>query len=160
LSLTNYLKEKVYFFAEIIMFLQKLKTKLLKNLSTKTRRKEFINRTKIIFINKKMIFFLLLQKNLIKITFLIHFDKRKWLWINVNEFKEFDIEVIIFHVIKKFSKETWFIKNDIQLIMFLSRLLIIEKKNYWLIELKTTKLIWVIKKVRHFIQFFEKSIII
>ncbi len=49
LSLTDYLRNKVYFFAEVAMFLQKLKTKLLKNSSTKIRGKEFINRTKIIF---------------------------------------------------------------------------------------------------------------
>jgi hypothetical protein len=77
LSLTDYLKDKVYFFAKIIMSLQKLKTKLLKNSSAEARRKEFINRTKMILINKEMIFFLLLQKNLIKITFLMHFDKIK-----------------------------------------------------------------------------------
>jgi hypothetical protein len=77
LSLTDYLRNKVYFFAKIIMFLQKLKTKLFKNSSAKARRKEFINRTKIIFISREIISFLLLQKNLIKITFLIHFDKRK-----------------------------------------------------------------------------------
>jgi hypothetical protein len=106
LNLTNYLKDKVYFFARIIMSLQKLKTKLLKNSSAEARRKEFINRTKIISISKEMIFFLLLQKDFIKITFLIHFDKEKWLWIDLDEFKEFDFEVIIFDVIKKFSKKT------------------------------------------------------
>jgi hypothetical protein len=136
LNLVDYLRNKVYFFAEIIMSLQKLKTKLLKNTSSKARWKKFINRTKIIFISKEVISFLLLQKNLIKITLLIHFDKRKWLWINFNEFKEFDFEVIVFYVIKKFSKKTWSIKNDIQLIMFLSRLFISAEKNYWFVELK------------------------
>jgi transposase InsO family protein len=107
-----------------------------------------------------MIFFLLLQKNLIKITLLIHFDKIKWLWIDLDEFKEFDFEVIVFHVIKKFSKRTWSIKKNIQFIMFLSRLLIFAEKNYWLIELETVELIWIIKKIKHLIQSFEKSIII
>jgi hypothetical protein len=107
-----------------------------------------------------MISFLLLQKNLIKTTLLIHFDKTKWLWINLDEFKEFDFEVIIFHVIKEFSKRTWSIKNDIQLIMFLSRLFISAENNYWFIELETVELIWVIKKIRHLIQSSEKSVII
>jgi hypothetical protein len=44
--------------------------------------------------------------------------------------------------------------------MFLSRLLIAAEKNYWFIELKTVELIWIIKKVKHLIQSFEKSIII
>jgi hypothetical protein len=160
LELIDYLRNKIYFFAEIVMFLQKLKTKLLKNSSTKARRKEFINRTRIILINREMISFLLLQENLIKITLLIHFDKIKWLWIDLDEFKKFNFEMIVFHVIKKFLKKIWSTKNDIQSIMFLSRLLTSSERNYWLIELKTTELIWVIKKIRHFIQFFEKSIII
>jgi hypothetical protein len=113
LELINYLRDKIYFFAEIVMSLQKLKTKLLKNSSAEARRKEFINRTRIILINREIISFLLLQENLIKIILLIHFDKIKWLWIDLDEFKEFDFEVIVFHVIKKFSKKTWSIKNDI-----------------------------------------------
>jgi hypothetical protein len=160
LELIDYLRDKIYFFAEIVMFLQKLKTKLLKNSSTEARRKEFINRTRIILINKEMISFLLLQKNLIKITLLIHFDKIKWLWIDLDEFKKFDFKMIVFHVIKKFSKRIWSTKDDIQSIMFLSRLLTSAERNYWSIELKTTELIWIIKKVKHLIQFFEKSIII
>jgi hypothetical protein len=107
-----------------------------------------------------MTFFLLLQKDLIKTILLMHFDKSKWLWIDLDEFKEFDFEVIVLHVIKKFSKETWSIKNDIQFIMFLSRLLTTAEKNYWFTELETTNLIWVIKKVRHLIQSSKKSMII
>ena len=44
--------------------------------------------------------------------------------------------------------------------MFLSRLLISAKMNYWSIELKMTTLIWVVKKVRHLIKFSEFSIVI
>ncbi len=77
LELIDYLRNKIYFFAKIAKSLQKLKTKLFKNSSTEVRRKEFINRIKIMLINKKMISFLLLQKNFIKITLLIHFDKIK-----------------------------------------------------------------------------------
>lgn len=77
LGLTDYLRNKVYFFADVAKSLQELKIKLLKDSSTENRRKGFINKMRIISINKKMIFFLLLQKNFIKITLLIHFDKNK-----------------------------------------------------------------------------------
>jgi hypothetical protein len=128
-ELIHYLKNKIYFFAKVAKFLQKLKTKLFKNSSIEVRRKEFINRTKIMLINKKMISFLFLQKDLIKITLLIHFDKIKWLWISLDEFKKFDFEVIVFHVTKKFFKEIWSTKDDIQSIMFLSRLLTSVERN-------------------------------
>jgi hypothetical protein len=61
---------------------------------------------------------------------------------------------------RKFLKEIWSIKNGIQFIMFLSRLLTIAERNYWSTELETTSLIWVIKKVRHLIQSSKKSMII
>jgi hypothetical protein len=160
LELTEYFRDKVYFFVDVFKSLQELKINLYKDFLKENRRKEFINRTRIIFINKKMISFLLLQENFIKTILLVHFDKIKWLWIDLDEFKEFEFEIIVFHVIKKFSKETWSTKNDIQSIMFLSRLLTSAERNYWSTELETTKLIWIIKKIRHLIQFFEKSIII
>jgi hypothetical protein len=160
LDLVDYLRDKIYFFVDVFKSLQKLKINLLKNSFKENRRKKFINRTKIILIDKEMTSFLLLQENLTKTILLIHFDKSKWLWIDLDEFKEFDFEVIVFHVIKKFSKETWSIKNDIQLIMFLSRLLTTAERNYWSTELKTTSLIWIIKKVRHLIQSSKKSVII
>ncbi len=79
LNLAKYLRNKVHFFAEVSKSLQELKTKLLKDASKNNakRRKDFTNKSKIISINKKKTSFLLLQKNLIKITLLIHFDKTK-----------------------------------------------------------------------------------
>ncbi len=77
LELADYLRKYVYFFVEIFKLLQNLKTKLLKNSFKENKSKEFINKIKINFINKKMTSFLLLQENLIKTTLLIHFDKNK-----------------------------------------------------------------------------------
>jgi hypothetical protein len=159
-ELIDYFKNKIYFFADVAKSLQELKIKLLKDSSIENRRKEFINKIKIISIDKKMTFFLLLQKDLIKTTLLMHFDKDKWLWIDLDEFKKFDFEVIVFHVTKKFFKRIWSTKDDIQSIMFLSRLLTTIEKNYWSIELETAELIWIIKKVRHLIQSSKKSVII
>ncbi len=160
LRLADYLRNKIYFFVDVFKSLQKLKINLLKNFSKENRRKKFINRTKIIFIDKEMTSFLLLQENYTKIILLIHFDKNKWLWIDLDESKKFEFEVVVFHVIKEFSKEIWSTKDDIQLIMFLSELLTIAERNYWSTELETTSLIWIIKKVRHLIQSSKKSMII
>ncbi len=160
LELTDYLRNKIYFFADVAKSLQELKIKLLKDSSIENRRKKFTNKTRIISTNKKMTSFLLLQKNLTRVTLLIHFDKSKWLWINLNEFKEFDFEIVVFHVTKKFLKEIWSTKNDIQSIMFLSRFLTSAERNYWSTEFETTNLIWVIKKVRHLIQSSKKLMIV
>jgi hypothetical protein len=60
LDLTNYLRDKMYFFVDVFKSLQKLKINLLKNSLKENRRKKFINRTKIILIDKEMTSFLLL----------------------------------------------------------------------------------------------------
>jgi hypothetical protein len=132
LRLIKYLRKYIYFFAKVFKSLQEFKTKLFNNAfkNNAKRRKRFTNRFKIISTNKEITSFLLLQKNLTKAVLLTYFDKEKWFWIDLDEFKKFYFEVIIFHVIKKFSKEIWSIKNDIQLIMFLSKLLIFVEKNY------------------------------
>ncbi len=78
-DLADYLRDKMYFFVDVFKSLQKLKINLLKDFLKENRRKRFINKIKIIFIDKKMTFFLLLQKDLIKAILLMHFDKNKWL---------------------------------------------------------------------------------
>jgi hypothetical protein len=57
LDLADYLRDKVYFFVDVFKSLQELKIKLLKNFFKNNRPKEFINKTKIISIDKKMTFF-------------------------------------------------------------------------------------------------------
>lgn len=44
--------------------------------------------------------------------------------------------------------------------MFLSRLLTTAERNYWFTKLKIADLIWIVKKIRHFIQSSKKSVII
>ena len=44
--------------------------------------------------------------------------------------------------------------------MYLSKMYNTIEHNYWFIELKITKIIWIIKKIRHIIEFNKKSFII
>jgi hypothetical protein len=60
LELAEYFKDKVYFFVDVFKSLQELKINLFKDFLKENRRKEFINRTRIILINKNKISFLLL----------------------------------------------------------------------------------------------------
>jgi hypothetical protein len=54
LELIDYLRDKIYFFANVAESLQELKIKLLKDSSIENSRKKFMNKTKIISTNKKM----------------------------------------------------------------------------------------------------------
>ena len=47
-------------------------------------------------------------------------------------------------------------RKTIQLIMFLSRLLIFAKTRYWLTELKIVDIVWMLRKIRHLIEFSTK----
>ena len=160
LEITDYLRKYIYFYAEISKSLQNLKTKLLKNSSKRNQRKSYISRVKITFIDKEMHFYKLLQKALSNSILLVHFDRVKNLWIDLDSFKKFDFDVIIFHVKKDISKDKWPTKSDIESIAFLSRLLIKTELNYWPTKMKTACLIWVIRKIRHMIQFCEKNVIV
>ena len=48
----------------------------------------------------------------------------------------------------------------IQPIIFLSKLLTLAEKKYWLIELETASLVWIIWKVRHLIDFIKRTTVI
>ena len=66
---------------------------------------------------------------------------------------------MIYHVNITLFKEYSF-KTSVQFILFLSRLLNSAKTRYWFIELKLIELIWVLRKVRHFVKSSKLSSII
>ena len=115
---------------------------------------------KLFFTLKEKFFFQTLQKTLNNAFILIHFNSKKVLWIDLNEFKEHEFEIIIFHFRNELSQNVTLLRIQIKSIMFFSRLLISVERNYWSIELKMTVLIWIIKKVRHLIKFSKFLVII
>jgi len=88
----------------------------------------------------KIVSFKMLQSLLFKFSYLIHFNLTKHLYINLNAFKFFDFDVMIYHIkkevhinIKKDDSsivKIFLSKLFIQLIMFLSRLLKLTKTHY------------------------------
>lgn len=93
---------------------------------------------------------------------MVYHDLEKILWINLDAFKEFDFEVIIFYMAanKTFSEERWSSTILVQPFFFLSRLLTPAKKNYWPIELEIAGFVWIIKKIRHINKSSKAKIII
>ncbi len=65
---------------------------------------------------------------------------------------------MIFHVKKNSNESIIFNKSNIEFIMFLSKILTTAKTRYWSIELKIIDVIWIVKKVRHLIKSFRKSL--
>ena len=67
---------------------------------------------------------------------------------------------MIYHVLNDFSNDITFFCIAMQFIMFLNKCLNDAEKNYWLIKLKITDIVWIIKKIKHMIESIEMSSII
>ena len=143
------------------MFFQKLKIELL--------REEFVaeNVRKVFFRNikiknstfKKIAFFELLQFLLTKFFYLIYVDFKKKLFIDFDFSKEFDFVDMIYYI-KKFvnwNGKNYSSRKTIEFILFLNRLLIDVETKYWFTKLKLASIVWILKKVRYIIDFFEQS---
>ena len=67
--------------------------------------------------------------------------------------------MIIYHLKFKTNFNN-FKRFNIEFIMFLNRMFISTKKRYWFIKLKIIDLMWIIKRVRHFIEIFRYFIVV
>ena len=124
------------------------------------QKKTYTSKTKLLLISKEKKSFKALQKVFSNVFILIHFNFKKILWIDLNESKEHEFEIMIFHLRNEIAQNKIFQRTQIESIMFLSRFLISAKMNYWSIELKMTILIWIVKKIKHLIEFSKFSIMI
>ena len=109
------------------------------------------------FIIKKHKSYLHLQKIFSRSSFLIYFNSYRFFFINVNAFKQMSIDVMIFHVINNSENDEAFDKNQIQFIMFLNKRFSSVETRYWFTKLEMIGVIWIIKKMRHFIKSCKKS---
>jgi hypothetical protein len=159
LNLTEYLRVYVSWYAQTFLSLQNRKILLLKQASVKDKsRKVFVKK---ILLNDstqaEVQFYEHLQAIFSKKSFLRHCSELRKLFIDVNISKNKDVEVMIFHVKKDSKKDIIFTRDEIESIMFLSKILISIETRYWSIELEMIDVIWVTKKVRHLIESSRKS---
>ena len=147
---TKYFRQYVTYYAQKTKLLQDRKTHLLQNESIKNTTRKCHARN-IIFDESTFIeinLFQQLQNNLNKSTFLIHFDKIKRLYINIDVSQERNYEVMIYHVKKDMKKRNQlFIKNNILLIMFLNKVLSKTKTKYWFTKFEMIALVWTMRKL-------------
>ena len=116
------MRNYVSYYAQLTNSLQIRKILMLKNSSIKNNiRKRFNNDVRLnIFIESKIIFYQIIQIFFFKSTFFVYHDKTRQLYVDVNAFYEHDFDVIVFHV-KNDKKK--FIKNNIESILFLNKML-------------------------------------
>ena len=71
----------------------------------------------------------MLQKALITKTYLYYYNFKRQLYIDLDELKRYEFNIMIYHVFKN-SQNSFFLKIDIQLIFFLFKLLNAAKFHY------------------------------
>ena len=169
MKLINYLRKYVSFYIDIFKLLQARKTELLRNeLIARNARKIYFDRTRIQNLtDRKITFFKTLQDMLSKFFYLIHVNIKQMLFIDLNVNKEFEFDVMIYYVKKKWLQKTFADeKHDyssriaMKSILFFNRLLNFAEIKYWSIELEIIDIMWIFKKVRHLIETSISTIII
>ena len=130
----------------------KKKTYLLKSSSkSDNAKKVYASKTKFTkSITEKLNAFNEIQRHFVKIEFLIHYNSKRQLYVNLNT-SEKNIEAIIYHIKndKNFEFSIYSFRTSIQWILFLNRLLFFAEIKYWLIELEVENLVWILRKIRH-----------
>ena len=100
-------------------------------------------------------FFQRLQKAFAQLTFLYYFDWICWLFFDLNAFKEWGFEAMIYHIKENPDSGQIFNWKNVQFILYLSKLLNKTEQNYWPIELEMAVLVWTVKKICHIIELNE-----
>ena len=159
LRLIDWLREYISHYVDVFKSLQTRKTKLLRDdFVADSARKIYSSKTRLNhFIEAKIKAFNTLQALLSKLSYLIHASTKRSLYVDLDTSKEFDFDVIIYHVKeswlrKTFSKVEYSSREAIESILFLNRLLILVETRYWLIELELVDIVWVLKKIRHIVE--------
>ena len=161
LELTEWFRQYIEKFAAISKSLQLRKTQLLQHASKlRNVRKSYFFRTRFVEFALEIEAFKLIQKALSISIYLIHFDNKRRLYVNLNSNKEMSIDDVIYYVTDNENSLTYFFKKSIQSIMFLNRFLSSVEIRYWSTKLKLADLVWVFKKIRHLTDFAVKSTII
>ena len=169
----KYLRQYIFQYTFIIRSLQNWKTlfnKKIKSMKNVHKRKNYINKLFVNdFIDKEFEIFYQLQNLFLWSMILYYFDFKLQLFINFDVSKKFGIDRHVYHVfidLKYFQnkflnkKDFHSKKNEMKLIIFLNREFINTKTRYWPIEIKIAALVWIIKKIKHFIKTIEHFIVI
>ena len=86
-------------------------------------------------------------------TFLVHYDKHRQLYVDLDASKVWGVAAIIYHRLDDNDDR----RTSVQPIIFLSRNINAAERNYWPTELEVAGIVWVVKKIRHMIDSTEKS---
>ena len=162
LSLIDWLRNYIAWYAQKSNPLQRRKTLLLRSSPTNKKRQRKIYSAKTVVkkpFAAELDSYRQLQKAFSKAKLFVHHDPTRITYVNVDAFKRRDFDVVIYHLKPDADLNNLKI-SEIELIMFLNRMLISTKERYWSTELEMIDLIWIVRRARHFIKAFKHVIVI
>ena len=163
LNFIEWLRHYVSYFAQKSNVLQFRKTNLLRQISfnKSISRKAYAIRINLNDVTiAKLDSYEQIQKTFSRQNFLFHFSSTKVLYIDMNVFKSYEFDAMIYHTAVSYENLAVISQIDVQSIMFLSKMLIAVETKYWSTKLEVAILIWVIKKIKHMIKTITKTTVI
>ena len=163
LNFIEWLRHYVSYFAQKSNVLQLRKTNLIRQISF---NKDISWKTYAICISlynvtiAKLDFYEQIQKTFNRQNFLFHFIFIKMLYIDMNVFKSYEFNAMIYHTAVSYENLAIINRIHVQSIMFLFKILIAVETRYWSTKLEIAILIWVIKKIKHMIKAVTKTTVI
>jgi hypothetical protein len=155
LGMTSYLRNYVPFYASIAEPLQERKTQMLKHAPVKgpPRQRYTTNERLSNTSDEEKLSFTQIQQALSTLTYLIHQNVHRDLYIDVDASKK-GIGVFVYYVKEKTTLKPgeWPERSKCQPILFLSRLLNKAEKNYWPTEMEIAGTVWAVRKLKHMIE--------
>ena len=157
MKFTNWLRSSISRYAQRVQSLQKRKTTFTKSVTASefARKRQAIKIQLYDFTHEKRAAFRDLQIAFAFFTFLIHFDRKRRFYIDLNAFKQWNFAAIVYHVLNDSFSDVTYSRTIIQSIMFFNRCLNDVEKNYWSTKLKIVDIVWIIRKIKHIIKSIE-----
>ena len=154
MGLIGWLRSSIFRYAQRAQPLQERKTTLVKEVTTigSARKRQAFKTYLYESTHEERAVFRDLQAAFAFFTFLVHYDKGRRLYVDLDAFKQWGFAAIVYHVLGDPPDGESCSRTAIQSIMFLSRCLNGAEKNYLPIELEVAGIVWVVRKIRHMIE--------
>lgn len=160
LGMVGYLRNKIEKHAQLVDPLTHRKTMLLRGSPTKgIKRKVFATQTPFEPTAEEVQAFNEIKSRIKSMVAAVHFDFERQLFVDIDASKD-GFGVMVYHSKKDASGNLPPGRNDVEPIMFLSKLLSKAESRYWPTELEVACLVWTIRKIRHMIEGCTKTPII
>ena len=161
LGMTGWLRDYIANYAIIARPLQDRKTTMLATAPRAGQeRKNFASRARLQEpTGTELSSFQELQKALSKPSFLVHFDEKEILYVDLDA-SRLGFGAMVYHLAGLMKAgESYPRRSQIRPILFLSRLLKDAETRYWPTELEIAGVVWVLRKIRHLVESAPRTIV-